>query len=106
MCTAHLRKTGNKRPINDDLKENNVIEYEANLLCLMYNEVGIKEEGADIHWISEDSEKKMPVVEVRFSKNKMDSYKGTRFFEFIPEQSLFIQSSEEASKRYSSLIYQ
>lgn len=106
MCTAHLRKSGQKRPINDDLKESNTIEYEANLLCLLYNEVGVKEEAADIYWYAEDVEFKMPVLEMRFSKNKFSDFKGTRFFEFVPAQSYFMEATEEATKRYASLVYQ
>ncbi|OXB94715.1 DnaB-like helicase C-terminal domain-containing protein [Parageobacillus galactosidasius] len=107
ICTAHLRKlNGNRRPTNDDLKETNRLEYEANLICLLYNEVGIKEEGADIYWLHEDEETKMPVVEVKFSKNKFGSFKGTRFYEFIPSQSYFVEASLEACKRYAALIHQ
>lgn len=106
MCTAHVRKSNNKRLITDDLKENNVIEYEANLICLLFNEVGIKEEAADVYWESEDEEMKMPVLECRFAKNKFSSFKGTKFFEFVPAKSYFMESTEEASKRYASLIYQ
>lgn len=106
MATAHLRKAGNKRPINDDLKESNRLEFEANLICLLYNEVGIKDEAAEIYWHSEDDELKMPVLEVRFSKNKFSDFKGIKFFEFVNSKSYFIESSEEASRRYASLIYQ
>ncbi len=106
MCTAHLRKTGTKRPINDDLKENNVIEYEANLLCLLYNEVGIKEQAADIYWESEDEELKMPVLEMRFSKNKYSDFKRTLFYHFVPSQSYFMETDKEATNRYASLVYQ
>lgn len=106
ICTAHLRKVGQRRPINDDLKESNKLEFEANLICLLHNEVGIRNEAADIYWLGEDEELKMPVLEMNFSKNKFSSFKGLKFFEFIPDNSFFIQTSEEASKRYASLIYQ
>lgn len=107
MCTAHLRKiNGGKRPENADLKETNRLEYEANLICMLHNEVGIKEEGADIYWLHDDEEERMPVLECRFSKNKFGSYKGTRFYEFIPNQSFFMESSLEACKRYASLLHQ
>lgn len=103
--TAHLRKNGNKRPVTEDLKEGNRLEYEVELLCMLYNEVGIKEEGADVYWLGEDEDKKMPVLEVRFAKNKLSDFKGTRFYEMIPAYSHFIESTEEGCKRYSSLIY-
>ena len=106
ICTAHLRKVGQRRPITDDLKESNKLEFEANLICLLYNEVGVKNEAADIYWLGEDEDLKMPVLEMHFAKNKFSSFKGLKFFEFIPDNSLFIPSSKEASQRYASLVYQ
>jgi len=106
-CTAHLRKVnGNKRPDNADLKETNRLEYEANWIGMMYNEVGVKEESAQVYWLHEDSEEKMPVLEVRFAKNKFGSFKGTRFYEFWPDQSYAMEATIEDCRRYSSLIHQ
>jgi replicative DNA helicase len=106
MCTAHLRKTNGRRPTVDDLKDTIRLQYEANLICLMYNEVGIKEENASVYWINEDTEQKMPVLEVKFGKNKYASFKGTKFYEFIPDRSFCIEATPEANRRYASLIYQ
>ncbi|WDI05084.1 MULTISPECIES: DnaB-like helicase C-terminal domain-containing protein [Paenibacillus] len=106
MCTAHLRKTNGKRPIEDDLKDTITLRYEATMVCLMYNEVGIKEENAEIYWVDEDEDLKMPVVEVKFAKNKHASMKSTKFFNFIPDYSLFIQAEDEAQRRFASKIYQ
>ena len=105
MGTAHLRKNGNKRPVTEDLKDGNRLEYEVELLCMLYNEVGIKEEAADVYWLGEDEDKKMPVVEIRFAKNKLSDFKGTRFYEMIPAYSHFMEATDEGCKRYSSLIY-
>lgn len=107
MCTAHLRKlNGGRRPGTDDLKENNRLEYEANFIALLYNEVGLKEEGAQIYWLSEEDETKMPVVEMKVGKNKFGSFKGTRFYEFMPNMSYMIEAPMEDCRRYASLIYQ
>src|SRR5579875_478224 len=106
MCTAHLRKTNGRRPTVDDLKDTITLQYEANLICLCYNEVGVKEENASVYWLHEDKEEKQPVLEVKFGKNKFSSFKGTKFFEFMPDQSYCIEATEEANRRYASLIYQ
>jgi replicative DNA helicase len=109
MCTAHLRKLnggGTRRPAPDDLKENNRLEYEANFIGLLYNEVGIKEEGAQVYWLSEEEEKKMPVIEMKVGKNKFGSFKGTRFYEFMPDMSYMIEAPIEDCRRYASLIHQ
>lgn len=105
MCTTHLRKTNGKRPTEDDLKDTITLRYEATLVCLMHNEVGIKQEGAEVFWLDEDEEKKMPVVEVNYAKNKHSSIKTVRFYEFIPDYSLFMDSTPESNRRYAALIY-
>lgn len=106
MCTAHLRKTNGRRPTVDDLKDTITLQYEATLIVLMYNEVGVKEENAQVYWLQEDSDQKMPVIEAKFGKNKHSSFKGTKFYEFIPDFSFNTEATPEACRRYSSLIYQ
>ncbi|MEB9378749.1 DnaB-like helicase C-terminal domain-containing protein [Bacillus cereus] len=107
FCTAHLRKLGgNRRPLTEDLKENNRLEYEANFIALLYNEVGIKEEGAQVYWLNEDTEEKMPVIEMKVGKNKLGSFKGTHFYEFVPNMSFCMEASIESRRRYASLVYQ
>lgn len=100
MATAHLKKTGGRRPISEDLKENNRLEFEANFIALLYNEVGLKEEEANIYWLHEDREEKLPVIEMRIAKNKFGSYKGTLFFEFFPDLSTAYEVEKENAKRY------
>lgn len=106
FATAHLKKNGGRRPVNEDLKENNRLEYEANFIALLYNEVGVKEEGAQVYWLDEDGESKMPVIEFRVGKNKLGSFKGTRFYEFMPNYSYCIEAPIESCRRYASLVYQ
>lgn len=100
MATAHLKKTGGRRPITEDLKENNRLEFEANFIALLYNEVGLKEEEANIYWLHEDREEKLPVIEMRIAKNKFGSYKGTLFFEFFPDLSTAYEVEKDNAKRY------
>lgn len=106
MCTAHLRKlNGGRRPGTDDLKENNRLEYEANFIGLLYNEVGLKEEQSQVYWLSEEEENKMPVIEMKVGKNKFGSFKGTRFYEFAPNMSYCVEAPIEDCRRYAALIY-
>lgn len=104
FATAHLKKTGGRRPTMEDLKENNRLEFETNFALLLYNEVGLKEEEADIYWVTDESEEKMPVIEARVGKNKYSSYKGTLFYEFMPDLSFMNEVSKEQSYRYVSLM--
>lgn len=100
FATAHLKKNGGRRPINEDLKENNRLEFEANFIGLLYNEVGLKEEEANIYWLHDDREEKLPVIEMRVAKNKFGSFKGTLFFEFFPDLSTAFEVSKENARRY------
>lgn len=106
ICTAHLRKlnTG-RRPANEDLKESNRLEFEANFIGLLYNDVGVQEENAKVYWLSDDDERKMPVIEMRIGKNKFGSFKGTRFYEFMPDMSYMMEVSVEDGRRYAAAIY-
>ncbi|ARC67391.1 replicative DNA helicase (plasmid) [Bacillus licheniformis] len=106
MCTAHLRKlNGGRRPMTDDLKENNRLEYEANFIGLLYNDVGIHEENAKVYWLDENEETKQPVIEMKVGKNKFGSFKGTRFYEFMPNMSYMIEAPPEDARRYLASVY-
>lgn len=108
MCTAHLRKLnggGARRPTTEDLKENNRLEYEANFIGLLYNEVGIQEENAKVYWLHDDSEDKMPVIEFKVGKNKFSSFKGTRFYEFMANMSYMTEAPIEDCRRYAASVY-
>lgn len=100
MATAHLKKTNGIRPTIEDLKENNRLEYEANFVSLLYNEVGLKQEEAEMFWIHEGSDYKMPVIENRVAKNKVSSFKGTIFYEFLPELSIANEVTEDEARAY------
>jgi replicative DNA helicase len=106
MCTAHLRKlNGGARPTTSDLKENNRLEYEANFIALLYNEVGLFEENAKVHWLSDDVAEKMPVIEMKVGKNKFGSFKGTRFYEFVPNESYMMEATIEDCRLYAASVY-
>jgi replicative DNA helicase len=108
MCSAHLRKLnggGGRRPMTDDLKESNRLEFEANFIGLLYNDVGIHEENAKVYWLDDEEEAKMPVIEMKVGKNKFGSFKGTRFYEFMPDMSYMIEAPIEDCRRYAASVY-
>jgi replicative DNA helicase len=107
MCTSHLRKlNGYRRPMTDDLKESGTIGYEANCTMLCHNEVGMKGEKADVYYRREGDIEKQPVIEVHFGKNKLSSFKGRIFCEFIPDYSLVTECPQEQCKQYNSMVFQ
>lgn len=106
MCTTHLRKlNGYRRPINDDIKNSGTLVYEANLILLCHNEVGLRGEKADVYYTREDKVEKQPVIEVHFAKNKLSSFKGRVFTEFIPDYSYVEEATEEAARHYNSVVF-
>lgn len=108
MSTMHLRKlNGNKRPDTQDLKDSNRLEYEADVIYLVYNDVSRNKEAAKIYsrGASEDAPKQ-PILELDWAKNKISSYKGRTFCYFSPEYSKAIECDEDDAKRFNALVYQ
>lgn len=105
ICTAELRKSnGTRRPVLEDIRETYKIAYESKAVMLVYNEVGIRGESAQVFWEQEGNPEKRPVLEVKVGKNKFSSYKRRMFFEFMPEMSYLRPSTEMAGMRYSGVI--
>ena len=108
MSTMHLRKlNGNRRPDTQDLKDSNRLEYEADVIYLVYNDVSRNKDAAKIYsrGASEDAPKQ-PILELDWAKNKISSYKGRTFCYFSPEYSKAIECDEDDAKRFNALVYQ
>ena len=108
MSTMHLRKlNGNRRPETQDLKDSNRLEYEADVIYLVYNDVSRNKEAAKVfsRGASEDAPKQ-PILELDWAKNKISSYKGRTFCYFSPEYSKAIECDEDDAKRFNALVYQ
>ena len=77
FSSVHLRKlNGNRRPTLDDLKDSNVLVYEASVIWLLFNDVSKNKQGAKIFHRLENQEEKLPIIEFDWAKNKKSSYKG------------------------------
>lgn len=108
ICTAEIKKANTstfRRPILDDIREAGKIKFQAKAIMLVYNEVHYKGENTQVYYTRSNNPLKQPVFEVHVAKNKVSSYKGRLFFEFMPDISYFQESSEQATKHYASLIY-
>ena len=107
LASMHLRKlNGNRRPIRDDLKDSNTLEYEASVIWLLFNDVSKNKQAAKIYHRNSDESEKEPILEMDWSKNKVSSYKGRTFNYFSPEFSRAVECGEEASKRFNGLLYE
>ena len=111
LSSTHLRKlNGNRRPIIDDLKESNTLQYEASVVWLVYNDVSANKNAAKVYYAEQETEdgivEKKPILEMDWAKNKKSSFKGRTFNYFSPEYSKAIECDENISKRFSALIYE
>lgn len=105
VCTAEFRKlNGNRRPTVDDIRDTVKILYEAKSVMLCYNEVSIRGQQATVHWTRPDHPDKQPIYEVAIGKNKLSSFKGQLFFEFIPEMAYCREVPEAGAQRYSQMV--
>lgn len=110
MCSAEFRKiSSHKRPSEEDIKSSKKIAYESKATILLYNDVGVDGENADVYWELTDTDnpdvvRKMPVAEMHISKNKFNSFKGREFLRFIPEMANFYEVSEEETQAYRQMM--
>ena len=93
-ATMEYSKSGTweGRPTNNSISESIAMEYDANLICHVYNDLHVKRDDAEIYFNRTDSEGnqyKAPRIELIFGKNKINEYKGTLYFDFFTEQSRF-----------------
>lgn len=81
------------RPDNNSISESIAMEYDANLIAHVYNELHDKRENAETFFTRTDSNGnayKAPRIELIFGKNKLNEFKGSLFFDFYSEQSRFV----------------
>ena len=107
FSSVHLRKlNGNRRPTLDDLKDSNVLVYEASVIWLLFNDVSKNKQGAKIFHRTENSEEKLPIIEFDWAKNKKSSYKGRTFCYFAPEMSRAAECNLDSTRRFNALLYE
>lgn len=107
FSSVHLRKlNGNRRPTLDDLKDSNVLVYEASVIWLLFNDVSKNKQGAKLFYREENQEEKLPVIEFDWAKNKKSSFKGRTFNYFSPEMSRAVECGIDATRRFNALLYE
>lgn len=104
--TMHLRKTNGKhRPTREDLKGTNRLDYDADLVWLLYNEVKVEKENANVYWNEDGNAYKQPVIELNFAKNKQSDFDRTIFYHFSPSRNLLLEASEDRQDGYLTQVY-
>ncbi len=81
------------RPSNNNIGETVQIDYDANFICHLYNDVHEFQDQATHYHVELDESngtvKRMPRVEAIIGKNKVSEFKGSIWFDFFPASSDF-----------------
>ena len=95
ICTMECNKQAqtSKKPRIEHLGESGKMAFSFKLLGMVYNDLHENRERAKSYWI--DGERKRPVIEVAYEKNKITSYKGTNYFKFYDDQAKLEEISFE-----------
>ena len=92
VTTIEYRKTqGGRKATNEDISETKQIEYDANIIAHLHNEVHEKgDDAVKFHTaMVEKNPVRMPIIEFNIGKNKVSGFKNKLFFEFYPDYSDF-----------------
>ncbi|MAG39514.1 hypothetical protein CMI41_00920 [Candidatus Pacearchaeota archaeon] len=92
ITTIEYRKTqGGRKATNDDISETKQIEYDANIIAHLHNEVHEKgDDASKFHTALVDGAPvRMPIIELSIGKNKVSGFKSKLWFEFYPDYSDF-----------------
>jgi DNA primase len=93
LTTCEYNKVAfGSRPDNNSISETRALEYDANLIVHLYNELHEKGPNATMSHVAGDS--KLPIIEMIFGKNKITSFKSSLYFKFFPASSDFKEIDE------------
>ena len=87
------KSVGVERPTNNSISESIAMEYDANLIVHLFNDMHVKnqmnKEPDTFFWrVNDKGQRYMaPRIEAIFGKNKLNSFKSSLFFDFYPDQS-------------------
>jgi DNA primase len=100
ICTMELRKFiggASQRPSLQDISESKQMEYDNNLIGMVYSDVHARRDSAKVFWMDSDGEEiiKKPVLEIDIQKNKISEFKGSLYYKFSPEYSKFFEETGE-----------
>jgi len=94
-ATMEYNKAGawDGRPTNNSISESAAMEYDANVIIHIYNELHHKDDKSELYFVRTDNEGRRyraPRIELIFGKNKINSFKGKLYFDFYTEQSRYV----------------
>ncbi len=96
IATAELKKTyHNKRPVGDDIKEVKDLQFDADVVALLFSDF-YTNKSTSLKFITQEvlpegTDLERPIVEVNIMKNKTSSYKKRLYYKFYPEYSKYVE---------------
>ena len=100
IATAEIRKTlGNKRPVGDDIKEVKDLQFDADVVIMLFSDF-YTNKNTTLSFLTEEVlpegvDPLRPLVELNIIKNKTSSYKKRLYYKFYPEYSKFVEMTED-----------
>lgn len=98
MSTVEYRKTQNAKASNDDILETGQIEYDANLIAHLHNDVHSSRNKTKLSHtavFNGEPTDPLPTIELEIGKNKITGFKKSLYFDFFPYCSDFVYISEQ-----------
>ena len=95
ICTMELRKmiggTAATRPQLQDISESKQMEYDNNLIGMVYSDLHARREEAKVYWEEEvnGAAARKPIFEIEIQKNKISDFKDILYYKFAPDRSKF-----------------
>jgi len=105
IATAELKKTyHNKRPVGDDIKETKDLQFDADVVALLFNDY-YTNKNTSLKFITEEElpegmDVERPVVEMNIIKNKTSSYKKRLYYKFYPEYSKYVEYPHDEIEKF------
>jgi len=105
IATAEIRKTmGNKRPVGDDIKEVKDLQFDADVVLMLFSDF-FTNRNTSLKFITEEvlpegSDVERPIVEMNVMKNKTSTFKKRLYYKFYPEYSKFIEMTWEEIEKF------
>lgn len=108
----YVKAAGISRPNNSDISESVAMEYDANFIMHVFNELHVRREEAEVYHErlyvapnqTQEVTEKLPTIEGIVGKNKITEFKGSLFWDFFPSQASFVQQSRELIKERKERI--
>lgn len=86
-----------QKPNNNNIAESVSLVYDSNLIWHGFNELhGLREKATAYFY--DDYGNQYPLIEFNAGKNKISGFKGTAYYKFYPDKSLYVEISEDMFK--------